>query len=340
MTRITENMISSSLLRQMQTGQKQVERYGNEISTGLKVLQPGDSLSAGSIAEFQSQVTRLESYETRVKVATGQLQFQDEVLRQANEVVIRAKELATQGANETLSAEKRLLIAEEVYQLRDHLASLGNSTYQGRYIFGGNEDDNAPFTPNATPYPAFNASIPSSEVNYEYTGATGATATRTVQVSDTTSITLNTPGDEIFINAIHALERLGRSLAGYTTEPALANPIVPAAPDTTQPNAAYTFPADYTVQTQDIKDAITLLDLAKQDDILPEQISVAGRLNRLNSVASVLEATKFASKNVLAKLQEADMDESISKFSQAQTALQASYTIAAQVQSLSILNYL
>lgn len=337
MTRITENMIANSMLRQMQLGQQKVDRYSNEISSGLKILQPGDSFSAGTVSQFKEQISRLESYEDRVSMVQGQLEFQDEVLRQASEVLVRVEELASQAANETLSVEQREHVAAEVFQLRDHLVHLANSTYQGKYVFAGADNDTPPFS--ATTYANYNTNFPASQERYVYSGTTGAQLTRNVQVSDSVNLTVNTPGDQIFQDAVYAMERLGRSLVGYETLPApTGTPATPTVPDGS--GNAYNMPTDYAAQTQDIQETIDLIKLSRSSDLLPEQISVASRLNRLESVRSILEATKFASKHVLSDLQDADITESVSKLQQAQIALEASYAVTSQVLNLSILNYL
>jgi flagellar hook-associated protein 3 FlgL len=71
----------------------------------------------------------------------------DRALGQALEVAQRARELAVQGGNGTLSAESRALIAAEVDSLKSQFVEIGNSSIGGRYIFGGTATDRPPFDP-------------------------------------------------------------------------------------------------------------------------------------------------------------------------------------------------
>ncbi len=64
-------------------------------------------------------------------------------------MVQRARELAVQGGNGTLSATARSLIANEVQTLKSQYVEIGNSSLGGRFIFGGTATDTAPFDATA-----------------------------------------------------------------------------------------------------------------------------------------------------------------------------------------------
>src|SRR5690606_29486905 len=133
-------------------------------------------------------------------------------------------------------------------------------------------------------------------------------------------------------NAIAGLERLGRALQGYATTPATGIP--------DGGGAAYVFPADFSVQTQDIKNAMDLIDVARQQDIMPERVDIAGRQRRIETAESLLSLLKISSEEALDKLQATDVFEAATNLSQAQTALQASLTVSTRVLQMSILDYI
>lgn len=328
MTRVSENQISGLLLNQIASSRQQVARYSGEVSSGLKVTDPGDSRFAGTISEFREQLTRIDGFQSRIKTVQGALSVQDSVLDQANQAIVRGKELATQGANETLSSTQRAQMAVEVFQLRDHLVNLANTTYQGKYIYGGTDTDTPPYS--ASTYTNFTSTAASQR--YTYNNNAGAANTRTVDVTDDLSMAVGTPGNGVFDNAIQSLERLGRALEGFETLPAVG------APDGT--GVAYVFPTDRTAQTDAIRAALDQLETARSGDVLPETINVAGRMNRLQSAARVLDDTKTSAQEVLSRLQDADVTEAATGLQQAQTALEASLTVTARILKLSILDYI
>lgn len=329
MTRISDNQRSRNLILSIQQNRANVDRYGNEVTTGQKVQQPGDSNVSGTVATLQETLNRVEGSTARIADVKSTLTFQDDVMNEVNAILIRAKEVATQAANTTNSEITRAQQAEEVFQMRDQLVNLANSTLKGRYIFGGAADNQPPYNPLTYVDPATGP----ASVRYEFDAVEpGITQVRTVQITNEVGIVTTTPANTIFDNAIQALERLGRAMAGYDTNPPTG------APDGT--GAAFVFPADLTAQTDDIRGAIDLINTAREQDILPERVSLGGRLRRIESAESILNLSKNNAIEVLDRLQSSDIVEAASKLTLAQTALNASLSVTTQLLNQSILDFI
>jgi len=331
MTRISETQLATNILAQIARNRQQVVKYSDEVSSGYKAQLPGDTAYSATIEQFKGQLTRIEGYQNRIAAATSYLNYQEGILDQVNNIMVRAKEVATQGANEPNGTVERQHISEEVFQLRDQLVGLANSTYQGKYIYSGNADNIQPYAA-ATLTNYTNPSSGAANSRYIFTNADGSTGTKTVQVTDDTAITLNTPGDQVFDQAIQALDRLGRALAGYDTTPSNGTP--------DGGGSAYTFPDDRDRQNAAIYAVIDLIDTAREEDILPERVTLAGRLHRLEDAQALLELQKNNALEVLSRLQDADIAESATSLTQAQTALEASLTVSTRVLRQSILDYI
>lgn len=313
-----------------------VDKLSDQISSGIAVRNPGDSTTSGTIAQLKDMMDRTEGHKTRIAAVKGTLEAQDNVLNTAEELLIRASEIATQAADESNSPETREALAAEVYQIRDHLASLANTTYQGRYLYGGAADDTPPFSAtDGTRYvnPALGATDEQAGVHYVFNPDPAAIVTRDVKVSDDVSVTVNSRGDEVFGDGIEALERLARALAGYET-----NSGGDGHPDLT--GNKYTFPADKDRQTTAIQDCIDRLKNARQEDIIPERVDVAGRLRRVETGESLITLSQTSGQEVLDRLQNTDVFKAASDFSLAQTALQSALTVNTRLLGQSILDYL
>ncbi len=329
-TRVTESQLQRSFLGYVLQNRQETARHSADISSGLKARLPGDSAAAGSIALQRQNVSRIDEHLKRVQDVKSFLNFQDETLRQAGDVMLRAAELAEQGANETNSPARRQEIAGEVFKMRDSLVSLANAQFRGRYVFGGADDADPPYD-LASPY---TNPTTGGEASYRYVfdAGTGSSTTRTVQVADGVDIRLNTSGDGIFTEGIYAIERLGRALAGYRTDPDSGAPTVAG--------TAYTMPGDFNEQTQDIQNALNLIKDSRQGDIMTEEIDVAGRLARVDSAESLLNASKVNIEEILNSLQATDLIQSATDLTQAQNALEASLSISSKILTQSILDYL
>lgn len=333
MTRVPEFLAARRLFSQLNENRSNVNRLSSNISSGFSVYTPGDSNNAGAIAQFQSALEKAGGYKIRITEIKSSLSLQESTLEQVNDLMIRAKEIAAQAANETNSPTNRAQLAEEIFQIRDHLVSLANTQRQGKFIYGGTDDDDAPYDAATYPVPATGE----ASVRYVYDSDPGASGRRTVNITENLSITTNTPGSELFDQGLQALERLGRALSGYSTTPPLALPDTIPAPTG---GAAYTFPADFGTQTADIKSAMDLLDLTRNTQIMPERIDVAGRLRRIETAESLIDLTTTSSKEALERYQATDVFKAASELTQAQTALEASLTVSGKIMQLSILNYI
>lgn len=328
MTRVTDFQLSRTTLRDIFRNRQELASRSEELSSGYKASKPGDSQFSGTIAQYREALQRIDGQRTRISAATGILSFQEGTLGQANELLIKAKELATQAANETLGPEVRSQMASEAFQLRDAMVSLANSQYQGRYVFGAADDDDPPYDAATYTEP----SSGSASERYVFDAESGTSTTRSVNVADNLSVRVNTAGDTVFDNAIQGLERLGRALQGVRTT------LTGGVPD--GGGTAYTFPTDLGEQTAEIQATIEVLNQARTDDVMPERVDIAGRLKRLETAEKVLELGKATAEEILGGLQSADIAESASALSNAQVALEASFAVSSRVLNQSILDFL
>lgn len=327
-SRVSENQNQRRLVQSILDNKRRVEKYGEEVATGVRVQEPGDSNYAGSISQYQQTLARIEQYKASTSSAKSYLQFQDDVMSSTADVMIRLKEVATQAANETNGAVPRSQMANEVWQIRDQLVSLANSTYQGRFIYGGADDDDPPFDAATYTTPASG----SASQRYLFDAELGTSTLRTVEVADGVRVTLNASGRDLFATAIESAERLGRALQGYSTTPAVGTP--------DGGGVAYTFPNDAALQTDAIQGAIDLMNTARNTQIIPERNRLGGEMKRIETGESLLELTKQTTEEVLSRFQGADEADSATKLSLAQSALEASYTVTSRALKLSILDYL
>lgn len=326
MTRITDTQLARTLASRTTLNREALNRYSEEVASGFAVSVPGDSVNAGTISQYRDTLEKIKGYRTRVTTVTGMLDFQENVLTQANEIMVRAKEIASQAGNETNGTSERAQLANEIFELRDHLANLANSKYQGRYIYGGAADDAPPYNPLTYDNPA---SGPES-TRYWFSGLTGTSTERSVAVTDDLSVTVNSPADDVFENGLRALEKLGRALSGFDT---------PRAPSESS-GSAWTFPDDRALQTTAIQESIDALDTARSADIMPELVQVGARLKRLDTADSLLDLSQTSAEEIVNRMQNADITKSATNLTQAQTALQASLTVTSRVLNMSLLDYL
>ena len=310
-----------------------MEQVRNELSSGTRVSNPSDDPArSGTIEQLRNTLERLDRHKQRMAYASNFLNQQEGVLQQARDLMTRAKELATQGANETVGTTLRAGMAVEVFQIRDALVNLANSKINGRYIYGNLDDDDPPVD-QTTAY-TVPAGTDVANTRYRFDNETGTGPTRSVQISDFTSMQITSSAGIVFGNAIGTLERLGRALAGYRSTPEDGSAI----PD--GGGVAFNLPGETSAQTDAIRLSINLIDDAVQDDIENERISVGGRLARVQIEQDLLETAKLETQKTRAELQDTDVAEAASRLNSLETAFQGTLSVGARINNLSLLDFL
>ena len=117
----------------------QAAKLQEQISTGKKISAASDDpVSFSDLALLKARDVRLAQYKRNIDVARQTLTLEDAALQQASNLLIRLKELAITGSNDSLSAGDRQLVGIETKGLEDSLLDLANTKdANGLPIFGG-----------------------------------------------------------------------------------------------------------------------------------------------------------------------------------------------------------
>ncbi|MGH9472971.1 MAG: flagellin, partial [Terriglobales bacterium] len=150
----------------------------------------------------QATSSSITQYLQNITGLTGEFQVGDAALGSATSMMNQALTLGTEGGNSGLSNSDRQALAQQVSQIQQQMVAIGNTTYQGNYIFAG--------TANGPAYTA-NALSPDG-VTYN-----GNTNVNQAEVAPGSKVPVNVPGSQIFQNAsgsvFQALQDLHTALA-------------------------------------------------------------------------------------------------------------------------------
>lgn len=118
-----------------------------QLVTGSKLNRAADDPSGAAQAQrLDHLVTALDTFGRNAGVLEQRLRLQEQALSDAGSQLIRARELAVQGNNATLSQGDRQALAAEIRQLRAQMLSIANrDDGSGRYLFAGRQDGVMPF---------------------------------------------------------------------------------------------------------------------------------------------------------------------------------------------------
>ncbi|EPC04539.1 hypothetical protein L861_04240 [Litchfieldella anticariensis FP35 = DSM 16096] len=137
----------SSMNRQ----QGEFMKIGQQIATGRRVVNPSDDPQAASqaVGVSQSQAVTQQYADARV-TARNSLSQSESVLNSVSDAITSAKTLLVKNSSDTLSDADRKSEANVLRGIYETLIGQANATDgNGRYLFGGYQDDAPPFARNA-----------------------------------------------------------------------------------------------------------------------------------------------------------------------------------------------
>ena len=121
--------------------QKQINQAASEVSSGYRVQEPSnDPADTTSILQEQADIGMNQQVQANLGSVTSELNAADSALQSAVQAVGSAQTLATEGATSTATASQRSNIAQQVAGLLQTLVGASNTTFNGRYIFSGDQD--------------------------------------------------------------------------------------------------------------------------------------------------------------------------------------------------------
>lgn len=145
--RVTNGMMINSFNNNLYKNTAKMERYQSQLATNRKIVRISDDpIGVVKSVNARSKLNDIGQFNRNVDDARTWMTSTETAVSEVNEVLKRAYELTVQAASDTLARDDRLAIAQEISQLRDHLVQVGNTTLGDKYIFGGYNVTNKPYT--------------------------------------------------------------------------------------------------------------------------------------------------------------------------------------------------
>lgn len=168
--RVTNQTMMASARRNLQTNMARLAQLQDQSSSQKKITRPSDDPAAAAEAlRVRGQQRANAQYSRNMTNGDGWLTAADTALGTTTDILNKLKDLALQGANDSLNPAGRTAIATEMESLKTDLFKQANTTYMGRSVFAGNSDAKEVFAAAAVP-----GSTPPVTA-YSYTGTDAGT---------------------------------------------------------------------------------------------------------------------------------------------------------------------
>jgi flagellar hook-associated protein 3 FlgL len=198
---------SSNLVGALDQSQLNEQRLTAELSSGVSITALSQNpVASGENVLLLNQIQQDDSFTQSSSLVTSQLQVADSTLGSVVSQLTQAVSLAISANNGTMNASNVKSIGNQISGILDEVQSLGNTSYQGQYIFAGGKTSTLPFTTSTATSPATTTYNGDNDVNY-------------LEAPDGQKIQLNLPGSQIFsaTGANNVFAALNSLVADYST---------------------------------------------------------------------------------------------------------------------------
>jgi flagellar hook-associated protein 3 FlgL len=281
-----------SSLANMQANMASVARLQAQLSSGKKVSRPSDDpASAAQLLSLRADQGRNTQYGRNTADATSWLNTVDNALQTSTTTLRRVRDLVIQGGNSGTSQVSKDALATEIDGLKGSMLGIANTTYLGRTVFAGTSDAGTAY----------------DSATYTWTGTSTGTVDR--QVSDATTVRVDSDGSAVFGS-------------GATSVFATLDKI----------SATLRAGGDPTAQLAELDGHVT--------NVQTELASVGARENQVDSATSDLTDKEASVKTQLSGIEDIDLASVILSLQSANVTYQAALGATAKVLTPSLMSFL
>jgi flagellar hook-associated protein 3 FlgL len=302
MNRITNAMISRSVLTDINDISSRLAKTQQRLSSGKQITRPSDDPYGTSRAlTLRSDVAGTQQYQRNVSEAVAWQNITDAALSKINDAVHRARELTLQAASDSAGPAARNASAQEIDQLIESIKGEANASYGGSYVFSGTATSTKPYTVAGVD---------------TYAGDTAAVAR---EIGPGVSVTVNVIGQTILGNGqtaadgklLDTLRTIAQNMRGGTVADGNA------------------------LRGVDIKN----LD-ANMAALTQARATVGATTNRLEAADSRLAQVEESTTKLLSDVEDADMAKTMIDFSMQQNVYQSALRAGSNIIQQSLLDFL
>lgn len=314
--RITNSMLSNTVLKNISGSYARIEKWQAQLSSGKLYRRPSENpVATGSTLNLRAGLKTVDQHLSNIKDGLAWLTTTDTALRNGVDLLQRAKELAVVGANGTNTQSELNAIAVEIGQIIEEMTNIGNTSFDGRYIFGGNKTAGAPpFT-----YVPEVAGPPYQPAYVDYSGDSNAIK---YEIEKGITEAVNLPGDSIFKTIT----------------------VGPPAPPPAKPSYIFQELIDLKHHLEIGDFAAISNDTSQIDNALNLMaeglMTVGAKINRFDIMRNRLEEDKLNLTEILSGVEDADMAEVITRLKMEENVYQAALATGANIMQKSLIDFL
>lgn len=305
--KISTHLMFEKATKQMTSSQTNLAKSQAQLAQGKQIINPSDAPDqASTVQRLKSILARQDSYQTALNTVQNRLQGEDSTLSSVSDLLIRAKEIAVQANNDTLSPDNRKALGVELQGLRDQMLSLANTRdSSGNYLFAGSKVTQPPFVSVAGGSPQY----------------AGDQTRMSVMVGENRTMPINRTGTDAFV------------------------PVTRTAPDGSTQGVGFFNVMDDLIKGVNTSDHPKMQGgMGELDDLLGglsmARANIGSGLKGIDQQTGVIEDTVLNLKTTLSSVEDLDYASAITKMNQQMLSLEAAQSSFAKISQLNLFNYI
>ena len=302
--RVTNNIITARSQLRLQQGLQGIDRVRDDISTGVRIRKMSDdATSGGELVRIGSSMRAITQFRRNANAGIARAEAEEGALNQLTNALTRAVELGISQSTATANAQSRVIVKQEIDQLINLSASLGNTRFGDQYLFGGNRGSEPPLR---SPMPASGSFSALTDLNGDPVNPSGALS---LEIGDGKFVVPNHNATEVFIDtdAFAALRALSDALG--------AN----------DPDAIRVATGRLTTANNNVQALVG---------------TQGARVNEMEDARNNLDVLELNLKTFRADLRDTEIDKAMVELVGKQTLYQAAMSATSRILGLSLANYL
>lgn len=317
MLRVTNSMLSSNYLNNMNRNLGNMQKYQTQLSTGKEISKPSDNpYKASRIMNLYGELSNNNQFKENIKDVSNWLNTTDTALNQIGNVLGRIRELQVSAGNATYSDGELLAIKDEVSEKVKELSQVLNTNFDGNYIFGGTKSNSKPVT------------IDSSTGKISYADKSGSPTTDATVLKQIAA-GLNT---EISQGVLIQYNITAKDVLEFKDSSGADQTIMGLLKDIT--DGLGTVPPTTVTGT-----CLDKMDSAIAN-LLSKRSQVGAMQNRIESAELKNSDETLNMKDILSKTEDIDFTEKTMEYSIMQTVYTASLQVSGKVLPMTLMDYL
>ena len=298
--RITQNMMSTSLLADIQRNNVALARTSQQISSGKRISSAADDpVGATRALGLKSSMSANVGYQAAAEATTGWTQTTEGALSSIVDIVQGTRELIVEANNDTLQPSDRQKLAAKLGEMLEQVKATANARYGDQYVLSGQKS-------NVPPY--------AGGVSDAYSGDTGSVI-RTIGPNQ--PVQINVTGDAMLGSGG------GDGKLLDTMRTAIANLNGGSAAD-----------------LANLRGPLLQQLGTNLDQILTGRATIASASVRADLASSQIDSLKVTMTDQLSQVEDTDYAEAITRYSSQKTVYEAALQAGAKVIQPSLMDFL